>query len=72
MKKILAFGASSSRKSLNKRFASYAASLVPDAEVNLIDLNDYEMPLFSVDRERENGHPEEAKKFKEEIRIHGW
>lgn len=70
MKKILAFGASSSKNSLNKRFATYVANSLADVEVTLIDLNDYEMPIFSVDREKENGHPEAAKAFKNLIETH--
>ncbi len=62
--KLLAFAASSSRKSINKQLVSYAASLlVEDAKVEVLDLNDYELPLFSVDREKELGHPELAKAF---------
>jgi len=61
--KILAFAASNSRKSINKQLVAYVSSLVEDAEVDLLDLNDYELPLFSVDRENEYGHPELAKAF---------
>jgi len=66
MKKILALGASSSSKSINRRLAKYAASLVQNADVNLLDLNDYEMPLYSIDRE-EAGIPEPALRFKKQI-----
>jgi chromate reductase len=61
--KLLAFAASSSRKSINKQLVTYAASLIDGAEVEVLDLNDYELPLFSVDREAELGHPELAKTF---------
>lgn len=61
--KVLAFAASNSTKSINKQLASYAASLVPDAEVELLDINDYEMPIFSQDREEQLGQPEQAKQF---------
>lgn len=58
MKKIIAFGASSSKNSINKQLAVYAANLFSNATVELLDLNDYEMPVYSVDREKENGiHP---------------
>ena len=43
MKKIVAFGASSSKKSINKQFASYAASLISDSDSIIIDLNYYYM-----------------------------
>ena len=68
MKNILAIGASSSRKSINKIFANYAASQVEGAAVNLVDLNDYEMTIYSIDKERESGIPEKAYKFKEAIK----
>lgn len=61
--KVIAYGASSSRNSINKRLAAYAAGLIEGAEVELLDLNDYEMPLFSEDREKQLGQPEQAKAF---------
>ena len=61
--KILAFAASSSRNSINKQLVTYAAGLVDDAEVEVLDINDYEMPLFSEDREAELGQPDAAKAF---------
>lgn len=61
--KILAFGASNSRNSINKKLAIYVASLFESDEKLVIDLNDFEMPLFSVDKESEAGHPEPAKEF---------
>ena len=61
--KLLAFAASNSKSSINKQLVTYAASLVEGAEVEVLDINDYELPLFSVDREAELGHPELAKAF---------
>jgi len=46
MKKIIAFGASSSKTSINKKLATYAAHLFEGATVEVLDLNDYEMPIF--------------------------
>ncbi len=54
-KKILAFGGSSSKNSINKQLATYVANLFQNAEIEILDLNDYEMPVFSVDKEKENG-----------------
>lgn len=53
--KVLAFGASTSQQSINKKFARYVAELfqTKGAQVQLVDLNDFEMPIFSVDRESE-------------------
>jgi NAD(P)H-dependent FMN reductase len=61
--KIVAFAASSSRHSINKQIASYAAGLIDGAEVEVLDLNDYELPLFSVDKEAVIGQPDLAKEF---------
>jgi chromate reductase len=61
--KLLAFAASNSKKSINKQLVTYAANLLEGADVEVLDLNDYEMPLFSVDKEEELGHPALAKAF---------
>ena len=63
MSKILAFGASSAKDSMNKKLASFVANKIAPREAILIDLNDYEMPLFSVDVEQELGSPEKAQQF---------
>ena len=55
MKKILVFAGSSSKTSINKQLAVYAAQQFQNAELDILDLNDYEMPVFSVDKEKENG-----------------
>ncbi|TMP40494.1 NADPH-dependent FMN reductase [Pseudoalteromonas citrea] len=61
--KVLAFAASSSRQSINKQLAIHVASKIDNAEVELLDLNDYEMPIYSSDRENESGIPEQAQRF---------
>ena len=68
MKNIIAFAGSNSKLSLNKKLASYAASLVTDVKSEILDLNDYELPIFSVDIEQENGIPENAIRFVEAIK----
>ena len=45
--KILVLAATNSRKSINQQLASYAASLIADAEIELLDLNNFEMPIYS-------------------------
>ncbi|MFD2909905.1 NADPH-dependent FMN reductase [Flavobacterium ardleyense] len=63
MKKIIAFGASSSKNSINKQLANYAAHQFENVEVELLDLNDYEMSVFSVDKQKVNGIPQLAHDF---------
>lgn len=67
MKKIIAFGASSSKQSINKKLAIYAAGQFSNASVEVLDLNDYEMPLFSVDKQKENGMHPLAQEFYDKI-----
>jgi chromate reductase len=63
MRKIIAFGASSSKNSVNKQLAVYAANLFSNATIEILDLNNYEMPIYSVDREKENGIAPLAQEF---------
>ena len=56
--KLLAFAASSSKTSINKQLVIYASTLLDGAQVEILDLNDYELPLYSVNKEKELGHPE--------------
>lgn len=63
MKKIIAFGASSSKTSINKQLATYTANQFQNVSVEILDLNDYEMPIYSVDKEKENGIPQLAHDF---------
>ncbi|MFT5680978.1 MAG: chromate reductase [Myxococcota bacterium] len=69
--RILAFGASSSRHSINKALVTHAAERLqgelPDAVVEIIDLNDYEMPIYSTDREKAGGIPPQARRFYDQI-----
>ncbi|MCJ8292404.1 MAG: NAD(P)H-dependent oxidoreductase [Crocinitomicaceae bacterium] len=65
MKRILAFGASTSSTSINKQFAHYAAHQIKDAELILVDLNDFAAPLYSMDIEISDGIPDSVKRFKE-------
>ena len=69
MKKIIAFAGSSSKNSINKQLATYAANLFPNVSVEVLDLNDYEMPVFSVDKEKEDGIHHLAHAFYDKIGI---
>lgn len=66
-KKIIGFGASISTTSINKAFAAYALGFFPEYEVELVDLNDFEVPVFSVDCEKENC-PQTVRDFLEKIK----
>lgn len=68
MKNILAFAGSNSKNSINKQLATYASGLVEDSEVTVLDLNDFELPLYGIDFEIEHGIPDNAHKFLEYIK----
>ncbi|GAM54758.1 hypothetical protein JCM19231_4494 [Vibrio ishigakensis] len=61
--KIVAFGASTSSTSINKTLAAYAANLIPNADVEVLDLKEFDAPLFSEDKEKEIGKSEDAQRF---------
>ena len=64
MSKILAFGASNSINSINKRHASFTAKMISPVESAILDLNDFEMPIYSKDSEKKDGIPDKALEFK--------
>lgn len=63
MNKIIAFAGSDSKTSINKQLATYAASLVDGVEVSVLDLNDFELPMYSMNLELSKGIPDNAHKF---------
>jgi NAD(P)H-dependent FMN reductase len=68
MKKIIAFAGSNSKNSINKQLVEYVSSLIEDYEVEVLDLNNFELPIYGIDYENENGIPEAAHQFLEKIK----
>ena len=66
MPRILAFAGSTRRESFNKKLVAIAVQGAREAgaEVMLIDLKDFPLPLFDQDFEAEQGMPENGKKLK--------
>ncbi|UTW57139.1 NAD(P)H-dependent oxidoreductase [Kordiimonas sp. SCSIO 12603] len=68
---ILAFAATNSSQSINKQLVTYAAEVLATAQsditTEILDINDYELPLFSIDRENQLGKPELAQAFFDKI-----
>ena len=60
MKRIIAIGGSNSKKSINKTLATYVANQIKNTETIVIDLNDFDLPLYGIDLETENGIPDDA------------
>ena len=67
MKNILVFAGSNSKTSINKQLATYAAQQLENVELNIVDLNDYELPIYGIDLENAQGIPANATKFVELI-----
>lgn len=57
MKKVVTIGGSSSKNSINRQLAEYAGEKLENVALIKIDLNDFEMPMFSIDMESEHGYP---------------
>lgn len=55
MRKVITIGGSNSKNSINKQLAEYTGKLINQVELIPIDLNDYKMPIFSIDIENEQG-----------------
>ncbi len=60
MKKIIALGGSNSKNSINKALATYTANQLENSEITVVDLNDFDLPLYGIDLENEKGIPQDA------------
>ncbi|MCV2886003.1 NAD(P)H-dependent oxidoreductase [Aestuariibacter sp. AA17] len=67
MIKIVAFAGSGRRDSVNKKVVKVAAEGAREAgaEVTIVNLEDYDMPIFTEDLEAEKGMHEGGQRFKE-------
>lgn len=72
MAKILAFSGSARENSYNQKLVKIAAlgASKVGAEVTVINLADYPLPLYNADLEKEQGLPENAKKLKQLMLEH--
>ncbi len=65
--KIVVFAGSNSEKSINLKLATYASSFFKDDSIKILRISDYETPLYSPEREKQNGIPELIEQFASEI-----
>lgn len=67
MVKLIAFSGSARKDSYNKKLLAVAVQGAREAgaEVTVVDLNEYNLPIFNEDFESEQGIPEQAQLFKE-------
>lgn len=70
--KILAFAGSTRTDSFNKKLVKIAATgaMEGGADVTVIDLRDFAMPLYDGDLEQQQGLPSTAKKLKDLMLSH--
>jgi chromate reductase len=71
--KILAFAGSMRKASFNRRLlpAAVEGARNAGAEVTLIELSDYPLPLFNQDEEAASGLPANGRKLKDLFKAHG-
>lgn len=72
MAKVLAFAGSTRTESFNKKLirVAAAAAKAAGADVTLIDLRDFPMPLYDGDLEAKDGVPPHGKRFKQLMLSH--
>ncbi len=72
MPRLLAFAGSSRKESFNKKLLSIAAegARQAGAEVTMVNLADFPMPIFNQDQESAEGMPEKARAFKKLLVEH--
>ncbi|MEX0863174.1 NADPH-dependent FMN reductase [Nitrosopumilus sp.] len=70
--KILAFAGSTRTDSFNKKLVKIAAAGATEAgaDVIVIDLRDFQMPLYDEDFEKKEGLPSNARKLKDLMLFH--
>ncbi len=67
MSRIMAFAGSNSSTSINYKLVQFTTSLIKEHEVDLINMVDYNFPVFSEDLEREKGYSDLLKGLKDKI-----
>ena len=68
--KIIAFAGSTSIHSINKKLATFVGSSIAakrNAELEIMDLNDFDVPIYSTDRENRGEIPPQVNVFIEKI-----
>ncbi len=65
--KVLAFAASGSSRSINQQFVTSVSAYYKEDDVTILRIQDFELPLYSADREKEIGIPDAAVRFADHI-----
>ncbi len=67
MSDILAFAGSNSSTSINYELVKYSASLIKDHDIQMMDMSGFDLPMFSVDHEKEFGYTNSLAEFRDDI-----
>lgn len=70
MKKILAFAGSNSSTSINQTLITHVAGRIQSHQVKIIQLREFDIPMYSIDLEKERGIPTDIKILKNLIDEH--
>ena len=71
MKNIIAFAGSTSKDSINKKLVVYTSNKIELYTTEVLDLNDFMAPLYSIDIEQEQGIPHAAQLLLQKIKRPG-
>ncbi len=63
MKKIIAFAGSNHSKSVNQQLIEIVSAYVKTAEVEVLNLRNFEAVMYGLDEEENNGYPESMKRL---------
>jgi len=66
--KVLTFAATNSRNSINKQLVKFAASQLTNAEIDYVEINDFDLPIYNIDLETDYGIPNCAREFLKHIK----
>jgi len=64
--KVVGFGASGSRSSINQQFATYVAKKLNE-DATILHIADFPLPIYTIEEEQANGIPENAIALMEQI-----
>ncbi|AUC81272.1 NADPH-dependent FMN reductase [Lacinutrix sp. Bg11-31] len=67
MKNILVFAGSNSKTSINKQLATFVGASIEAVGLTVLDLNNFNLPLYGIDLENEKGIPKDAEIFLDHI-----
>lgn len=68
--KVLLFAGSNNPESINRNIVKYTEGFLRSMETTCIDLKDYELPMYGIDREKREGIPKNAQRLSKLFQNH--